>query len=68
MMLLSLLVHQQEAGDPELLEWIKHQFESVIGLGPGTIVVVLGMVIALIPVAILLLYFAQRRRGGLGRS
>ena len=66
MVLLALLAHQSEAGHPELLEWIKHQLDSLIGLGPLTVVILLGLVMLAIPAAVLLLYIAQRRSGGLG--
>jgi hypothetical protein len=65
MLLLSILAHQSEAGHPDLLAWIKHQLDSVIGLGPATVVILLGLVMASIPAVILLLYIIQRRRGGL---
>ena len=64
MPLLSLLAHHPEAGDPDLLGWIKHQLDAVVGVGPVTAVVLLGMIMVSIPAAILVVYLAQRRRGG----
>jgi hypothetical protein len=62
MILLSLLPHQTESGHPELLDWIKHQLDSILGLGPEVLVAALGLIIVAMPVAILILYAAQRRR------
>ena len=65
MVLLSMLAHQSGAGHPDLLALVKHYLDSVIGLGPVAIVLILGMVMLAIPAAILLMYMAQRRGGGL---
>lgn len=67
MALLALLAHQSEAGHPELLDWIKHQLDSVVGLGPLTVVILLGLIMLSIPAVVLLLYLVQRRSGGLGQ-
>ena len=45
MILLSFLAHHAEAGDPDLLDWIKHQIDAIIGVGPLFMVVVLGLVL-----------------------
>lgn len=65
MLLLFILAHQSEGGDPDLLAWIKHQLDSLIGLGPVAVVILLGLVMVAIPAAILLLYIIQRRGRGL---
>ncbi len=62
MLLLSVLAHQGEPGDPVLFEWIKHQIDSILGLGPGAIVIALGLVIVAIPLAITIVFMAQRMR------
>ncbi len=62
MLLLSVLAHQGEPGDPVLFEWIKHQIDSIFGLGPGAIVIALGLVIVAIPLAIVIVFMAQRMR------
>ena len=67
MVLLALLAHQAEAGHPELLDWIKHQLDSVVGLGPLAVVILLGLIMLAIPAAVLLMYLVQRRSGGLGQ-
>ena len=58
----SIRPHQGEPGDPELLEWIKHLIDSVVGVGPAVIVVALGLIIVAIPVAIMVIFWAQRAR------
>ena len=68
MVLLSLLAHQSEAGHPELLDWIKHQLDSVVGLGPLAFVILLGLIMLAIPAAVVLMYMAQRRGGGVGQG
>ena len=61
MLPLAAPLHHGEAGDPVLLEWIRHRLDEVIGLDAALIVVLLGALIVAIPVAIALLYAAQRR-------
>lgn len=62
-MLLSFLAHHPEAGDPDLLDWIKQRLDSMIALEPGVIVIGLGLFLVAIPAAILAVYVSQRRRG-----
>ena len=62
MLLLSILAHEGEPGDPVLLEWIRHQIDAVFGLGPAAIVISLSFVIIAIPIAIMLVFFFQRMR------
>ena len=62
MLLLSVLAHHGEPGDPVLFDWIKHQIDSILGLGPGAIVIALGLVIVAIPLAIVIAFMAQRMR------
>ena len=45
MLLLSVLVHQGEPGDSVLCDWIKDHIDSILGVGPGVIVVGLGLVV-----------------------
>ena len=61
--LLSALAHHSEPSDPVLMEWIKQQIDSVIGLGDLAIVVILGAVVVAIPIMILASYVMQRVRG-----
>ena len=58
----SIRPHQGEPGDADLLEWIKDLIDSVVGVGPAVIVVALGLVILAIPVAIMVIFWAQRAR------
>ena len=67
MVLLAILAHQTEAGHPELMDWIKHQLDAVVGLGPLAFLILLGLIILAIPAAVLLMYLVQRRDRGLGR-
>ena len=60
--LLSITAHHGEAGDPDLLKWIMHRLDSLIGLDPAVIVIILAAVIVLIPVAVLALYALYRRK------
>ncbi len=55
-MLLSILAHHSEPGDAELLEWIKHQIDSMTGLGGLSIVIALGLLVVAIPVTILVAF------------
>ena len=61
-MLLSMLAHHSEPGDPVLLGWIKDQIDALLGLGPSAIVIALGLVIVAIPVSIAVFYLMQRAR------
>ena len=63
---LTIFTHHSEPGDPVLLGWIKDQIDEVLGLGPETIVIGLGLIVIAMPVAIMLVYLSQRtRRDGL---
>lgn len=59
---LSIPTHHSEPADPELLEWITHQVDALLGLGPAAMVLALGLVIVAIPVAVMAVYLAQRLR------
>ena len=54
--------HHSEPTDSELLEWLVHTLDSILGQGPVVMVVLIGVVVLLIPLAIAVL--ALRRRGG----
>ena len=60
--LLSVLGHHSEPGDPVLLGWLLHLFYSVVGLGPLAIVIVLGVIIVTIPVLIMAVFLTQRAK------
>ena len=63
-MLLSVLAHHPESGDPQLLEWIKNQLDAMIGLGPWMVVALLALFMVSIPACVMFVYMMQRRRGG----
>lgn len=58
---LGLLLHHAEAVDPTLIDWIRHEIDSILGVEPATIVVVLGALIVTFPMALMVL--ARRQRG-----
>ncbi|MCY4579132.1 MAG: hypothetical protein OXD31_08790 [Chloroflexi bacterium] len=60
--LLSVLGHHSEPGDPVLIDWMLHLFYSVVNLGPLAIVIVLGVIIVSIPVAIMAAFLSQRAK------
>ena len=60
--LLSVLGHHSEPGDPVLIDWMLHLFYSVVNLGPLAFVIVLGVIIVSIPVAIMAAFLSQRAK------
>lgn len=61
-LLLSILGHHSEPGDPVLIDWMLHLFYSVVNLGPLAIVIALGVVIVAIPVLIMAAFLSQRAK------
>ena len=61
-LLLSVLGHHSEPGDPVLIDWMLHLFYSVVNLGPLAIVIVLGVIIVSIPIAIMAAFLSQRAK------
>lgn len=59
---LTVFAHHSEPGDPVLMGWIKDQIDAVLGLGPETIVIGLGLVVMAMPVAIMAVYLMQRTK------
>ena len=59
---MGIRAHHSEPTDPELLEWLVHAVDLVLGQGPVVMVALIGVVVLLIPLAIAVL--ALRRRGG----
>ncbi len=62
MILLDILAHHGEPGDPRLMVWIQDLLDSMLGSGPALVVAALGLVIVAMPAAILALYFLRRAR------
>ena len=60
----SMARHHGEAADPDLLEWIKDRLDHLLGLGPWTVVAVVGLLVLLIPISVVVLYLVQRRQFG----
>ena len=60
----TLLLHQGDAADPELIHWLKDQMDEIIGLGPWVMVGMMAGIVVAIPVAIGALYLYQQRRHG----
>ena len=61
-LLLSILAHHSEPGDPMLIDWMLHLFHSVVSLGPLAVVIVLGVVIVAIPIIIMAAFLTQRAK------
>ena len=59
---LRVLAHHSESVDPTLWVWIRHQIDEITGLGPGAIVVAIGVAIAAIPAVLMTLLILRRRR------
>ena len=62
MAILPVLLHHSEPADPTLLVWIRERIDAILGLGPATIVLILGALIVAFPVALGLWVVIQRRR------
>ena len=60
----SVVAHQGDAADPELLEWIKDRLDHLLGLGPWAVVALAGLIIVSLPIGLVLLYVAQKRQTG----
>ncbi|MDA0232011.1 MAG: hypothetical protein O3B04_09620 [Chloroflexi bacterium] len=59
---LALLLHHAESVDPTLVEWLKDAIDDIFGLGPVTIVAVLGAVTIAFPVGLMALALRRRKR------
>ena len=57
---LRILLHHSESADPTLIRWIRDTIDHVFGVGAGTIVIVLGVVIIVFPIAVF--WLASRGR------
>ncbi len=56
----SVLAHHSEPTDPELITWLVHALDSIVGLGPVVMAVAIGAAVVAIPAA--LAYLARRAR------
>ena len=59
---LTIIAHHSEGIDPTLWEWIQHQIDSILGLSPGVIVLLLGLVIVALPVGLIMIALRARAR------
>ncbi len=59
--ILSVAAHHGEA-DPRLLVWIKDLLDQLIGLGPWTVVALIGVLILAMPIGLSAFYLVQQRR------
>lgn len=59
----SIAFHHSEPADPALLHWIKEFLDEVFIVGPWLVVVLLGALIASIPLVIVGLYLVQQKYG-----
>jgi len=62
------VLHHAEAIDPTLADWIRHKIDDILGLEPGTIVAILGIVILAFPIWLGVTAARQRRREDLEAS
>ncbi len=63
-----LLLHNSEAVDPKLIEWLKHEIDAIFGVGPTTIVIVLGSLMLAFPIGLMVLVRRRTRRTRAKRS
>jgi hypothetical protein len=57
-----LLAHHTELVDPQLVDWLRHKIDDVLGLDSTLMVFALGVVIVLFPLGLLTLVWIQRRK------
>lgn len=56
----GILAHHSEPTDSELLEWLLHTLDAILGQSPVVIVAVIGVVVVAFPLTLAIL--ARRRR------
>ena len=61
---MGVRAHHSEPTDPELLEWLVHAVDGVLGQGPLVVVVVIGVVALGVPLALAALALRRLRGGG----
>jgi len=60
--LASVSPHHGDPGDPDLLQWLQHRFDQVVGLDPLAIIILILLFLIAIPLTILAIYALQHRR------
>ena len=59
---MGIRAHHSEPTDPELLTWLVHALDGVLGQGPVVMVAVIGFVAIVIPLALAVLALRRLRR------
>ena len=59
---MGVRAHHSEPTDPELLTWLVHALDGVIGQGPVVMIAVIGFVAIVIPLALAVLALRRLRR------
>ena len=67
-MILSVLGHQGQAADPELLAWIKQLLDQVLGRADWIVVAVVGLALVAFPIGLVWFYLRQTRRDRSGTN
>ena len=55
------ITHHAEAIDPDLWDSLKHQIDQITGLNAATIVILIGTMIVVLPLAVIILAAKKRR-------
>ncbi len=58
---LSVLMHHTESVDPTLVRWIQHLLDDLLGWGPWTFIVVIGVAIIVVPLWLIFTTLQSRR-------
>jgi hypothetical protein len=58
----KILLHHSEGVDPTLVQWLQDEINHLFGFQPATIVLLIGIVIALFPLGLFGFMWWQRRR------
>ena len=59
---MGVRAHHSEPTDPELLTWLVHALDGVLGQGPIVMIAAIGFVAVAIPLALALLALRRLRR------
>lgn len=58
----ATLLHHSEPIDPTLWEWLSAKIDHILGLSPGAILAIIGVIIAVFPVVVLVVAVRKRRQ------
>lgn len=59
---LSVRAHHSEPADSELLEWITHTIDAILGLGPVVVVAGIAAIVVAFPLTLGVLVLRRQRR------